>query len=118
MSVFLESGPIVVRDAACVGGWRGVHFRSRFCQGSSEVEQGTHKPLVASSSLAPGTTRGGTDRKAYGGFLEWVGSGVGCLEGRMTLASGDCIAEDVAVDVGEAAVDTVVTNGKFRVIDS
>ena len=25
------------------------------CQGSSVVEQGTHKPLVASSTLAPGT---------------------------------------------------------------
>jgi hypothetical protein len=26
-----------------------------FCQGSSEVEQGTHKPLVGSSILPPGT---------------------------------------------------------------
>jgi hypothetical protein len=26
-----------------------------FCQGSSVVEQGTHKPLVGSSTLPPGT---------------------------------------------------------------
>jgi hypothetical protein len=26
------------------------------CQGSSVVEQGTHKPLVGSSTLPPGTT--------------------------------------------------------------
>ena len=31
------------------------------CQGSSVVEQGTHKPLVGSSTLPPGT---GLDRKA------------------------------------------------------
>ena len=28
-----------------------------FCQGSSEVEQGTHKPLVGSSILPPGTNK-------------------------------------------------------------
>ncbi len=45
-------------DAACVEWGCGVTSESRFCQGSSEVEQGTHKPLVASSSLAPGTNFG------------------------------------------------------------
>ena len=33
-----------------------------FCQGSSAVEQGTHKPLVGSSILPPGTS------------LRWLGS--------------------------------------------
>src|SRR6185369_4334777 len=39
-------------------------FRQPFGQGSSVVEQRTHKPLVASSILAPGTTfLSGTKRK-------------------------------------------------------
>jgi hypothetical protein len=34
---------------------REIHLcRRRFCQGSSVVEQGTHKPLVGSSNLPPG----------------------------------------------------------------
>jgi hypothetical protein len=45
--------------AACVDSVsHAIDFcRRRFCQGSSVVEQGTHKPLVGSSNLPPGIAR-------------------------------------------------------------
>jgi hypothetical protein len=69
-----------VRDCARVDSASGAIdlCRRRFRQGSSVVEQGTHKPLVGSSTLPPGIRimawvyilRGSSDRHYIGSAVD------------------------------------------------
>src|SRR5207302_100012 len=58
---------------------RSTFFPSR--QGSSAVEQGTHKPLVGSSILPPGMSDhalGICSERIIWSPLHWLGCGFGC----------------------------------------